>query len=173
MPNTTPPIDSPDTVELVKATARDQGCIRVLPIACITEKRKGEALADLRALAQAGVVGYSDDGSTVMQDDVLRQALKLSRDLGLPTIEHCEDSSLTQGGSINEGQVAAALGVGGMPASAEENIVARDIHLAEQTGGWIHITHVSTGRSLQLIREAKAKGISVTADVTPHHTAGY
>ena len=169
MPNTNPPIDSRDMVKYIQETAAREGVVRVLPIGCITKGRAGGELVEMGKLADAGVVGFSDDGSPVENPKLMRQALEQSKILGLPIIAHCEDLSLTKGGLMNEGKVAAKLGFKGMPPLAEERIIARDISLAEQTEGRLHIAHVSTSGSVELIRQAKAKGISLTAEVTPHH----
>lgn len=169
MPNTTPPIDSRETVDYIKAKARDEGAVRVLPIGCVTQGRKGESLADMEELARAGAVGFSDDGAPVMDATLMRQALQRSYSIRLPVINHCEDTSLTQGGTVNEGQVAKQLGLKGIPTAAEEAMVARDIGIAEDTSGQLHIAHVSTAGSVELIRQAKDRGVNVTAEVTPHH----
>jgi len=169
MPNTSPPLDNKDAIEYVKTTASRDGVARVLPIGCITIGRQGEELADLEGLASAGVVGFSDDGSPVMDSQIMRNALERAGVLGLPVIDHCEDINLTTDGLINEGAISASLGLRGIPAAAEEIMVARNLLLAELTGGWIHIAHVSTEGSVDLIRRAKEKGIKVTAEVTPHH----
>ncbi|HEY32503.1 MAG TPA: dihydroorotase [Dehalococcoidia bacterium] len=169
MPNTLPPLDNRETVEFVLAKAAEGVAVRVLPVGCITRGRKGEGLVDMAELASAGVVGFSDDGDTVSNPDLMRQALELSRKLGLPVIEHCEDKSLSKGGIVNEGVVSARLGLRGIPPAAEESIVARDLELARLTGGRIHVAHVSTRDSVELIRRAKEKGVTVTAEVTPHH----
>jgi dihydroorotase len=169
MPNTEPPIDNQSVVDYIRKKATNEGAIRVLPIGCITKGRKGEALAEMGELAQAGVVGFSDDGNPVMNSRLMRQALDYSRAFDLPVIEHCEDKVLTEGGQMNEGIVSTRLGLAGMPAAAEEGMVARDIALAELTGARLHIAHVSTAGSVELIHLAKSKGIRVTAEVTPHH----
>ncbi len=169
MPNTDPPIDNCSVVDYVKKKAAAEGVVRVLPIGCITKGRKGESLAEMGELAQAGVIGFSDDGNSVMNSRLMRQALEYSRAFGLPVIEHCEDKALVEGGQMNEGIIATRLGLAGMPAAAEESIVARDIALAELTGAWLHIAHASTRGSVELIRQAKRKGLRVTAEVTPHH----
>ena len=169
MPNTLPPLDNRDTVELVLSKAAEEAVIRVLPVGCITRGRQGEELVDMKELAATGVVGFSDDGNTVGNPALVRQALELSCKLGLPVIEHCEDKSLNKGGIINEGAVSAKLKLQGIPPAVEENIVARDLELARLTGGRIHIAHVSTRGSVELIRRAKKEGVAVTAEVTPHH----
>ena len=169
MPNTNPPLDNQATIEYVKAEATKEATVRVLPVGCISKGRKGEELAPMSELASAGVVGYSDDGEPVMNLRLMRQALDCSRTLDLPIIDHCEDKALTDGGLMNEGVVSARLGLRGMPAAAEEIMVARDLALAQLTGGWLHIAHISTEGSVDLVGHAKEKGVRVTAEVTPHH----
>lgn len=169
MPNTKPLLDNPAMIDYVKSIATAEGVVRVLPIACISKSRKGEELVNMAELALAGVVGYSDDGDPAANSCLMRQALEYSSSLGLPIIDHCEDKALTKGGQINEGAISAQLGLRGMPAVAEEIIVARDIALAQLTNGKLHIAHVSTAGSVDLIRCAKNKGIPVTAEVAPHH----
>ncbi len=169
MPNTTPPLDNQATVDYVKSTAATEGMVRVLPIGCISRGRKGQELAPMDELASAGVIAFSDDGDPVLNSQLMRQALECSYALGLPIIDHCEDTSLTKGGQMNDGIISTRLGLRGIPAAAEEIIVARDLALAELTGGRLHIAHVSTKGSVDLIRRAKEKGIKVTAEVTPHH----
>jgi dihydroorotase len=169
MPNTNPPLDNQATIAQVKSTAATEGIVRVLPIGCISRGGKGQELVPMDELASAGVIGYSDDGKPAANSRLMRQALDYSRDLNLPIIDHCEDTSLSQGGQMNEGITSAKLGLRGIPAAAEEIIVARDLALAELTKGRLHIAHVSTEGSVDLIRRAKKKGIRVTAEVTPHH----
>ncbi len=169
MPNTNPPLDNQATIDYVKSIAATEGMIRVLPIGCISRGRRGEELAPMDELAAAGVIAYSDDGQSVKSLRLMRQALEHSRALGLPVIDHCEDTALTGGGQMNKGVISTRLGLQGMPAAAEEIIVARDIDLAKLTGARLHIAHVSTEGSVDLIRRAKDKGIPVTTEVTPHH----
>ena len=169
MPNTEPPIDTQSTVEYVMKAAREAGVVRVLPIGCVTKGRRGQELAEMGELAQAGVVGFSDDGSPVADSRLMCHALEYSRAFGLPVMDHCEDLALSEGGAMNEGWVATRLGLPGMPAVAEEIMVARDLALAELTGARLHIAHVSTAGAVELIRRAKQQGVSVTAEVTPHH----
>ena len=169
MPNTNPPLDNQTTVDYVKSIVATEGVVRVLPIGCISRGRKGQELAEMGELASAGVIGFSDDGDPAANSRLMRQALEHSRDLDLPIIDHCEDTSLTEGGQMNEGVISTKLGLRGIPTAAEEIIVARDLALAELTGGRLHIAHVSTAGSVNLIRCAKEKGIKVTAEVTPHH----
>jgi len=169
MPNTNPPLDNRVTVDFVKAEAQANGAVRVLPIGCISKGRQGEELAEMGELASAGVVGYSDDGSPVMNSRLMRLAMEYSRTFGLPIIDHCEDYSLSKDGQMNEGTISAMLGLRGIPSAAEEIIIARDITLARLTGAWLHVAHVSTAESVERIRRTKEQGIKVTAEVTPHH----
>jgi len=169
MPNTSPPLDSEATVQYVREVASKEGVVRVFPIGCISRGRKGEELVDMGELEAAGVVAYSDDGEPVGNPQLMRQALGYSCAFDLPVIDHCEDKALSAGGQVNEGIVSLELGLRGIPAAAEENIVHRDLALARQTGGHVHIAHVSTRGSVELIRGAKEQGIPVTAEVTPHH----
>jgi dihydroorotase len=169
MPNTEPAIDNRSVVEYVLRTAVEQGAARVLVIGAVTRGRRGEQLAELAELAEAGVIGFSDDGSPVADPALMRHALDYASGLDLPIIDHCEDPSLADGGVMHEGWVATRLGLRGRPAAAEDAMVARDIHLAEQTGGRVHIAHLSTAGAVALVRAAKARGVPVTAEVTPHH----
>ena len=169
MPNTNPPLDNQAAIDYVKSEAASQGVVRVLPIGCISKDRKGKELAEMGELASAGVIGYSDDGEPVRSSRLMRQALEYSRTFGLPVIDHCEDTALSDGGQMNEGILSTMLGLRGIPAAAEEIVVARDLSLARLTGAWLHIAHVSTEDSVELIRRGREKGIRVTAEVTPHH----
>ena len=169
MPNTNPPLDNRATIDYVKSTAAKEGVVRILPIGCISKGRKGEELAEMGELASAGVIAYSDDGEPAINSRLMRQALEHSSALGLPVIDHCEDTVLTEGGQMNEGIISSRLGLRGIPAAAEEIIVARDLALAQLTGGRLHIAHTTTEGSVELIRRGKEKGIKVTAEVTPHH----
>jgi dihydroorotase len=169
MPNTNPPLDSSTSIHYVKSTASREGVVRVLPIGCVTRGRKGEELVDMGELEEAGVVAYSDDGEPVSSPKLMRQALDYSRAFDLPVIDHCENKALSEGGQVNEGMVSLELGLRGIAAAAEETVVHRDLALAQQTGGHLHIAHVSTEGSVELIRRAKEAGIRVTAEVTPHH----
>jgi dihydroorotase len=169
MANTNPPLDSPSAIARVKRKASKDSLVAVLPIGCITRGRKGEELTDMAGLAEAGVAAFSDDGDPVASSQLMRRAMEYSRELGLPIIDHCEDKALSDNGIINEGQMSAKLGLKGIPAAAEEVMVARDLTLAKMTKSRLHIAHVSTKGSVELIRHAKEEGISVTAEVTPHH----
>ena len=154
MPNTSPPIDNQAIVNYVKQKALAEGIVHVLPIGCVTKGRNGMELAAMAELAQAGVIAYSDDGNPVLNSRLMRNALEHSCVLRLPIIDHCEDIALTKGGVMNEGELAVSLGLPGMPAAAEEIMVARDIALAHLTGASLHIAHVSTAGSVELIRRA-------------------
>jgi dihydroorotase len=169
MPNTEPPIDSAGMIEFILRTAQTQGHVRVLPIACVTRGRAGRELADLAELAKAGAVAFSDDGASVANAHLMRRALEYAGMLGHPVIDHCEDAALSAGGVMHEGWVSTRLGLQGIPAAAEEAMVARDVALAEATGSHVHIAHVSTAGSVEMVRQAKARGVPVTAEVTPHH----
>ncbi len=169
MPNTNPPLDSRDTIDYVKNIATQEALIRVLPIGCISEERNGRQLVDMEELATAGVVAFSDDSNPVLSSRLMRKALEHSRKLDMPVIDHCEDTSLSEGGVMNDGVLSAKLGLPGIPAASEEIMVARDLALAQLKGGHLHIAHVSTAGSVELIRQAKKKRIRVTAEVTPHH----
>jgi len=169
MPNTNPPLDNQATIDYVKSKAATEGLVRVLPIGCVSKGRKGEELAEIGELASVGVIGFSDDSEPVINSRLMRQALDYSRAFGLPIIDHFEDTALTEGGLMNEGIISTSLGLRGMPAAAEEIMVARDLALAQLTGARLHIAHTTTEGSVDLIRRAKEKDIRVTAEVTPHH----
>ena len=171
MPNTEPPTDSAAAVEFVLRTAQTQGHVRVLPIGCITRGRAGKELADLAELARAGAVAFSDDGSPVSDPHILRRAIEYAAMLNTPVIEHSEDPALSVGGVMHEGSVSTRLGLSGIPAAAEETAIARNVALAQETGSPVHCAHVSTAGSVEIIRSAKARGVPVTAEVTPHHLA--
>jgi dihydroorotase len=169
MANTSPPVDKPAMVEWVKQKAAEEGVVHVFPIGCVTKGRGGKEVCDMAELAEAGVVAFSDDGDPVASSQVMRRALEYSCALGLPIVDHCEDRRLSNDGVVNEGRVSAKLGVKGITANAEEMMIARDLTLAKLTGARIHIAHVSTCGSVDLVRRAKDEGISVTAEVAPHH----
>ena len=169
MPNTDPPIDSESVVRFINQRAREQSLVRILPIGCVTKGRQGRRLADLEELAGSGVVAFSDDGDPVDDANLMRLALTYGYDLGMPIINHCQDLSLSCDGVMAEGAVATMLGLPGIPAAAEEAMIARDISLAGMTGGRLHIAHLSTLGSVPLLRQAKERGLRVTAEVCPHH----
>lgn len=168
MPNTDPALDDVEIVRALREQCRREGVVRVFPVGAITRGRKGEEAVDFVSLAQAGVVGFSDDGDTTANSAIMRHALEMSRRLNLPIMVHCEDKPLANG-AMHEGEVSRRLGIPGIPAEAEEIIIARDLMLARLTGGWLHVLHVSTGRGVELVRQFKANGTRVTAEVTPHH----
>lgn len=171
MPNTTPPLDTPQSVAWQIAEGRRVGLTRVLPSACITIGRRGEALADLAALAEAGAVVFTDDGATVPDEELMGQALRAARELGRPVMDHALDSTLAGDGVIHDGKRARNLGLPGIPSEAETSIVARDIRLAEETGGAMHIQHMSAREAVDLLRQARSRGVPVSGEVTPHHLA--
>lgn len=169
MPNTEPAVDTVAGVQFLLQKARQEGKVRVLPIAAVTRGRKGVELTDMSELAEAGVVGFSDDGDPVSDGYVMRYALAYSSLVGCPIINHSEDRTIAPGGVMNYGFASERLGLVGIPAAAEEAMVSRDIALAELTGGALHLAHLSTERSVDLVKNAKERGIRVTAEATPHH----
>ncbi|MFH0901046.1 MAG: dihydroorotase [Pseudomonadota bacterium] len=169
MPNTNPPNDSRAVTELILGRAREVGAARVRPIGAITKGLAGESLSEIGELCDAGVVALSDDGHTVMNAELMRRALEYARTFGLPVVQHAEDKNLVAGGVMNEGSVATHAGLRGIPGAAEAVIVARDLELCALTGGRYHLAHASTKRSVELVREAKHRGLPVTCEVTPHH----
>jgi len=169
MPNTNPINDNASVTEYILLKARKEGIVNVFPIGAITKGEKGESLAQIGEMFEAGCVGISDDGMPVMNSKVMRHAMEYVRPFNIPVISHAEDKNLSGNGVMNEGFFSNKLGLGGIPNASEEVIVARDITLAELTGVHLHIAHVSTAGSVRLIREAKARGIRVTAEATPHH----
>ncbi|MBI3323352.1 MAG: dihydroorotase [Candidatus Omnitrophica bacterium] len=169
MANTDPVVDSPTVVEYVKGEAAKVGLVNIFPIAAVTMGLKGETLTEMGQLQAAGVAGFSDDGMPVANAGVMRRALEYSRMTKLPIISHCEDKALSGHGVAHEGKTAVRLGLAGIPAEAETVMIARDLLLAEGTGGRLHVAHVSTAAGVELIRAAKKRGVRVTAEVTPHH----
>ncbi len=169
MPNTQPPIDNVSGIRFLLRRAAETGLVRVWPTGAITVGRAGEKLAEIGAVAEAGAVAVTDDGNAVPDTLLLRRALDYARMFDLTVIEHAEDKSLLSDGVMNEGALATRLGHKGIPRQSESIAVARDIALAELTGARLHLTHVSTRESVELIRAAKRKGLLITADVTPHH----
>jgi dihydroorotase len=169
MPNTVPAPDSAPVVRALLERIAQDAHVRVLPIGCVTRGRAGKELAEIGELAETGCVALSDDGSPVADAGLMRRALELAGALGLPLSEHSDDPVLNAGGVINEGRVSERLGLAGQPAAAEVVAIARNIQLAETTGGRLHIAHVSTARGVALVAEAKARGLAVTCEVTPSH----
>lgn len=169
MPNTRPVNDTRAITEMMVAKAREVGGPRLHPIGAITMGQKGERLTEMADLRDAGAVAVSDDGRCVTASDVMRRALEYAGTFDLPVIQHAEDHALTAGAQMHEGAISTRLGLKGWPRIAEDAIVARDVLLAEATGARYHVAHVSTFGSVRILREAKARGIKVTAEVTPHH----
>jgi dihydroorotase len=167
MPNTNPDIDSAEIVRFIKEKAKDH-LVDVYPVAAATLSRKGEALSPMYELFEAGAVAFSDDGVAIKSAGLLRNVMEYSGNFGTPVIEHCEDDSMADG-VMNEGLVSTSLGLPGIPGVAEDLIVMRDIMIAEFTGGKIHIAHISTKNSVELVRQAKKRGVKVTAEAAPHH----
>jgi len=168
MPNTNPPIHTRDVVEFILKKA-EATPVDVYPIACVTKEREGKSIAEMGDLKDGGAVAFSDDGDPVYNSQVMRIALEYSSMLGMPVINHEEDLKLSRPGHMNEGKVATRLGLDGTPGIAEEVMIARDILLAEYTGGHIHVAHISTKNAVDLVRQAKKKGIKVTTEVCAHH----
>jgi len=169
MPNTKPAIDNPRLVKFIQSQAKKADYAQVLVIGAVTKNRAGEELVDLEKMVQAGVVAISDDGSPVYNPEIMRDALLLSKKCDIPVINHCEVLTLSKDGVINLGRVSKKLGLKGIPDTAESIMVLRDILLSEQTGGWVHIAHVSCQKSVELISWAKKRGIRITAETCPHY----
>jgi dihydroorotase len=169
MANTHPVNDNRSITDYILAKARSEGAVRVYPIGAVTRGLEGKELAELAELAEAGCVGFSDDGKCVMNAELYRRAMEYTLPFGVPVISHAEDHNLSRGGCMHEGVVSTELGLRGIPAAAEDVMVARDILLAELTGAHVHIAHLSTAGAVRLVRDAKARGVRVTAEVTPHH----
>jgi dihydroorotase len=169
MPNTSPAIDNQAMVEFINMKSKQVGLIDVYAIGTITKGREGKELSPIGELVAAGAVAVSDDGNSVMNAELLRRALEYTKMFNIPVIEHCEDAELAGDGVMNEGYYSTLLGLKGIPKAAEEVIIARDILLARETGGMLHIAHVSTEGSIEIIKWAKKQGIRVTCEVAPHH----
>jgi dihydroorotase len=169
MPNTNPAPDSAPVVEAIRDIIAREARVRVLQVGCVTRRREGRELAELSELAASGCVALSDDGSPVANPRLMRHAMDLARALGLPISEHCDEPELSQGASMNEGRISERLGLPGQPVAAETAAIARNIALCETTGAHLHIAHVTTARGLELIAEAKSRGLPITCEVTPSH----
>lgn len=169
MPNTNPVNDNQSVTDFILAKAAAAGKARVLPIGAITKGSEGKELAEIGELVDAGCVAISDDGRPVMNSSVMRRAMEYARAFGLTVVDHCEDLHLTARGCMNEGVISTQLGIPGMPNAAEDIMVARNLALAELTGAKLHLAHISTAGSVQLLRHAKARGIAVSAEACPHH----
>jgi dihydroorotase len=171
MPNTKPPNDNPSITYYITSEARRSSPVRVFPIGAITKEQRGETLAEIGEMCEAGIVGVSDDGKPVMNAQLFRRALEYAQMFDMPVIQHCEDVNLSKGGVMHEGVYSTRLGLRGIPAAAEETMVSRDLILAQLTEAKYHVAHISTRRALDMVREAKERGLRVTAEVTPHHFA--
>ena len=169
MPNTNPVNDTRAVTEHILSLARTEGIINVYPIAAITQKLEGERLSEMADLKDAGAIAFSDDGRPVMNNELMRRAFEYSKMFKLPLIQHSEMLDLTEGGCMNEGMVSTELGLKGMPTEAEDIMVYRDIALLEKTGGRLHVAHISSKNSVDLVRQAKSRGLSVNCEVAPHH----
>lgn len=168
MPNTDPPIHTRDVVEFIIERA-ESTIVDVHPIACVSKHRKGRELTEMADLSDGGAVAFSDDGSPVQDAGLMRRALEYSSSLDRPIVNHMEDLTLNPDGHMHEGEVASRLGMPGIPGLAEEVMIARDVLLAEFTGGHVHVAHISTTKAVELVRRAKSRGIRVTAETCPHH----
>lgn len=169
MPNTFPVNDNASVTEFIKRKASQEGYCTVFPIGAITKGQKGEELAEIGTMRNEGCIAFSDDGNPVMNSLIMRRALEYSKAFNVPIISHCEDLTLSGGGVMNEGLMSVTLGLKGIPAEAEQIMIFRDILLSELTGGRLHIAHVSTEGSVNLIRSAKKRGVGITAETCPHY----
>jgi len=169
MPNTNPVNDNQSITEFMLERARAAGKAHVLPIGAITKGSEGKELAEIGDLRRAGCVAISDDGRPVMNSLVMRRAMEYALAFDIPVVDHCEDLHLSEGGCMNEGLVSTELGLPGIPSAAEDVMVARNVALAELTGARLHLAHISTAGSVRMVREAKSRGLKVTAEACPHH----
>ncbi|MGK7370879.1 MAG: dihydroorotase [Candidatus Halalkalibacterium sp. M3_1C_030] len=168
MPNTNPPIHTRDVVDFIKNKSKPLP-VNVHPIGCVSKERKGESITEMSDMQEGGAVAFSDDGDPVYNSELMRVALEYSSMLGVPIINHEEDLKLSRPGHMHEGKVSTRLGLDGTPGIAEEVMIARDILLAEYTGGHVHVAHISTAKAVELVRRAKADGVNVTTEVCTHH----
>jgi dihydroorotase len=171
MPNTAPVADNAGTIQLMNDVIRRDAVIRVHPTGCITVGMQGASLAPIGSLKRAGVVAITDDGDCVQSNDLMRRAVEYAKMFDLPVMDHCQDQSMTQGAVMNEGVMSTRLGLRGWPNAAEDLIVARNVILSEYTGAHIHLQHISSRFSVDIIRRAKQRGARITAEATPHHIA--
>ena len=169
MPNTTPALDTAALVHFIRLRAQETARCRVFPVAAATEGRQGERLAPMQAMAAAGAVGFSDDGAVVEHASMMRKVLRMAAAIGLPFLQHCQESTLTAGASMHEGTVSARLGLIGWPREAEELIVERDLRLNRAIGARYHAQHLSAAGSVEALREARRRGEPVSGEATPHH----
>jgi dihydroorotase len=171
MPNTSPPADNAGTIQFIKDAAQRDAVVKVFPTGCITVGMKGQALAPIGSLRRAGVVAITDDGDCVQSNELMRRALEYARMFDLTVMDHCQDASMTQGAVMNEGVVSTRLGLRGWPNAAEDLIVSRNAILSEYSGAHVHMQHISSRFSVEILRHAKSRGVRVTAEATPHHLA--
>jgi dihydroorotase len=169
MPNTRPPNDNRSVTEHILSEARQAGFARVYPIGAVSKGQRGEELAEIGDMVAGGAVAVSDDGLPVKNAELMRRALMYAQHYRIPVIQHAQDLDLTAGGVMHEGEWSTRLGLPGVPGAAEDVMVARDLILAEDTGGHYHVAHLSTARSLEMVRQAKRRGLRVSCEVTPHH----
>jgi dihydroorotase len=169
MPNTNPPNDCRAVTDLIVRRAREVSPVRIHPVGAVSKGLKGESLAEMGEMKDAGIVAVSDDGRPVMSSELMRRALEYARTFGLTVVQHAEDLSLSAGGVMNEGVSSTRAGLKGQPPAAESVMVARDLELVAWTGGKYHVAHISTAAAVRAVREAKKRGLQVTAEVTPHH----
>ena len=171
MPNTAPVADTAGTIQQIKDSILRTACIKVYPTGCITVGMKGQALAPIGSLKRAGVIAITDDGDCVQSNELMRRACEYAKMFDLPIMDHCQDHSMTVGAVMNEGVVSTRLGLRGWPHAAEDIIVARNVILSTYTGAHIHMQHISSKNSVEILRRAKNRGVNVTAEATPHHIA--
>jgi dihydroorotase len=169
MPNTSPVADNSGTIAFIKQRTAEVGCVNVFPTGAISKELKGEELAPIGSLKRVGVVAITDDGHCVQNNELMRRAVEYAKMFSLPVLDHCQDYNLVADGMMNEGYWSAVLGLHGWPVVGEDVIVARNILLAEQADWWIHCQHISSARSVELIREAKKRGVKISAEACPHH----
>ena len=171
MPNTTPTADNAGTIQYILDAVRRDAVVKVLPTGCITIGAKGDTLAPIGSLKRAGVVAITDDGDCVQSNELMRRAIEYAKMFGLPVMDHCQDRSMTEGAVMNEGDVSIRLGLRGWPNAAEDVIVSRNVILSSYTGAHIHMQHISSAASVDILRRAKADGVRVSGEATPHHIA--
>jgi len=169
MPNTTPVADSPGTIEYIHNAIEHDAVVHVYPTGCITVGQKGEQLAPAGSLKRAGVVALTDDGRCVQNNEIMRRAVEYAKMFDLPIMDHCQDEAMTQGAAMNEGVMSTRLGLRGWPHAAEDVIVSRNVILSTYSGGHIHLQHLSSRNSVDIVRRAKSRGVRITAEATPHH----
>jgi len=171
MPNTSPTIDSAGTIQFIKDVIERDAVVKVYPTGCITVGQKGQNLAPIGSLKRAGVVAITDDGDCVQSNEMMRRAVEYAKMFDLCVMDHCQDHSMTQGSVMNEGVMSLRLGLKGWPNAAEDIIVSRNVIISTYTGAHIHMQHISSKNSVEILRRAKARGVRVTAEATPHHIA--